>query len=65
MNHTFSNFSLPETKAHNVSLYDGTRAVVCAMSLSIHTFKHEYLCDQVADHNQIFLKHHLGGDGLH
>ena len=23
------------------------------MRLSIHTFKHEYLCDQVADHNQI------------
>ena len=23
-----------------------------AVPLSIHTFKHEYLCDQVADHNQ-------------
>ena len=60
MNHAFSNFSSPETKAHNVSLYDGTRAIVCVIRLSIHTFKYEYLCDQVADHNQILSEASFG-----
>ena len=48
-----------------MSLMDGTRAVVCAMRLSIHTFKNEYLCDQVADHNQILSEassHRIGGN---
>ena len=30
------------------------------MRLSIHTFKHEYLCDQVADHNQILSEASFG-----
>ena len=28
---------------------------------SVHTFKHEYLCNQLADWNEILMKHHLGG----
>ena len=27
---------------------------------TVHTFKHEYLRDQSANHNQIYLKHHWG-----
>ena len=34
--------------------------MVCAMRLSIHAFKHEYLCDQVADHNQILSEASFG-----
>ena len=30
------------------------------MRLSIHTFKHKYLCDQVADHNQILSEASIG-----
>ena len=30
------------------------------MLLSIHTFKHEYLCDQVPDHNQILSEASFG-----
>ena len=30
------------------------------MRLSIHTFKYEYLCDQVADHNQILFEASFG-----
>ena len=30
------------------------------MRLSIHTFKHEYLCDQVADHNQVLSEASFG-----
>ena len=30
------------------------------MRLSIHTFKHEYLCDQVADHNQLLSEASFG-----
>ena len=30
------------------------------MRMSIHTFKHEYLCDQVADHNQILSEASFG-----
>ena len=30
------------------------------MRLSIHTLKHEYLCDQVADHNQILSEASFG-----
>ena len=33
---------------------------MCAVHLSIHTFKHEYLCDQVADHNQILSEASFG-----
>ena len=35
------------------------------MCLSIHTFKYEYLCDQVADHNQILSEASFGGERLH
>ena len=34
--------------------------MVCAMRLSIHAFKHECLCDQVADQNQIFSEASFG-----
>ena len=34
--------------------------MVCAMRLSIHAFKHKYLCDQVADHNQILSEASFG-----
>ena len=27
----------------------------------VNTFKHEYLRNQKADHNQFYLKHHWGG----
>ena len=30
------------------------------MRLFINTFKHEYLCDQVADHNQILSEESFG-----
>ena len=43
-----------------MSLSGGTRAIVCAMRLSIHTFKHEYLCDQVAEYNQILSEASFG-----
>ena len=32
-----------------------------SVCLCVHTFKHEYLCNQWVDHNQIYLKHHWGG----
>ena len=27
----------------------------------VHIFKHEYLCNQWADHNELFQKHHWDG----
>ena len=49
-------FSSLEPKAHTVSLYSipvklaSVRPCVC---LCVHTFKHEYLRNQLADRNQI------------
>ena len=31
------------------------------MRASVNTFKHKYLCNQLADWNEIYLKHHWGG----
>ena len=31
-------------------------------SVVVHNFKHEYLCNQCADHNHIYLKHYWVGE---
>ena len=45
-----------------MSIYDGTRAGVRAsVGPSFQTFKHEYFCEQLANHYQISLEHYWGG----
>ena len=33
---------------------------VCPSSIGVHNFKHEYLCNQWADHNEIFIRSIIG-----
>ena len=37
-----------------------TASVRACVRASVHTFKHEYLCNQLADSNKFYLKHHWG-----
>ena len=62
--------SSPEPKAHKVSLKGGGRAGVLpsirpfvppSVCMCVNTFKDDYLRNQLADCNQIYLKNHWGG----
>ena len=54
-------FSSPEPKAQRWAYSIPVKPA--SVRASVHTFKHEYLCNQLADWNEILSEASLGGGG--